>query len=188
MNSDQGVNQVPPVQPQAQQPVQPPPQQPVVPQKIVDTNPEPQQAQEPHTIQEKLETPLADRLITKYGHLVHKIVFWALLLQGLKGLYGSGVFILVEIPAKEIALQNGLVGQEEINTLASKTILMIFSAFLSMIFALRLRALKSDTAKRINTAIGIFLFFANNELIQFLNSQGSSEFISSLMLRFFTNK
>jgi hypothetical protein len=186
MNSDQSINQVPPAQP-IQQPTQQTSEQPVIPQKTIDTNPEPQQQQEPQTIQEKLETPLVDRLITKYGHWVHKIVVWALMFQGLKGLYGSGVFILVEIPAKELALQNGLIVQEEINTLASKTILMMFSAFLSMIFALRLRALKSDTAKKINTAVGVFLFFANNELIQFLNSQGSSEFISAIMLKFFTS-
>lgn len=186
MNSDQNTNQV---QPQAQ-PTQTTPQQAqqsVVPQKTVDTNPEPQQAGEPQTIQEKLETPLADRLITKYGHWVHKIVVWALMLQGLRGLYGSGVFIFVEMPIKEMALQNGLIGQEDINTLASKIILMTFSAFLSMFFALRLRALKSDTAKKINTAIGVFLFFANNELIQFLNSQNSSQVLSEIILKFFTN-
>ncbi len=164
--------------PQPDQPIQP-----VVPQTTIDTNPQ-QPTIEPHNLKEKLETPLADRLITKYGHWTHEIVAWGLILQSLRGLYKSGIFILVEMPAKEIALQNHLIAQEDINSLTSKIILMMFSALLSMMFGLRLRALKSGLAKKINTAIGIGLFFANNQLIQFLNSQNSSQILSELLLKF----
>lgn len=141
---------------------------------------------ETHVEQTKDEilTPFWDKIITKYGHWGHIVVIWGLMAQGLKGLYSSGVFILVEMPAQEIALQNGLIGQEDINSLASKIILMGFSAFLSVVFALRISALKSGAAKKIHTAIGIIIFFANAELVQFLNSQNSSEIISKIFLEF----
>jgi len=163
---------------------QPATTQPVVPQTTIDTHPE-QPITEPHNLKEKLETPLADRLITKYGHWVHEIVAWGLILQSLRGLYNSGVFILVEMPTKELALQNHLIAQEDINSLTSKIILMFLSAFIGMVFGLKLRAMKSDLAKKISTAIGIILFFANNKLIQFLNSQNSSQVLSELFLKFF---
>ncbi|MFZ5437436.1 MAG: hypothetical protein ACOZAK_00020 [Patescibacteria group bacterium] len=151
----------------------------------IDTNPKQILPNEPHNLKEVLEKPLIDRLITKYGHWIHEIVAWGLILQSLKSLYNSGVFILVEMPAKEIALQNHLIAQEDINSLASKIILMLLSASLSMIFGLRLRALKSGLAKKIQTTIGIVLIFTNSQLIQFLNDQNSSQFLSDLFLKFF---
>ena len=191
MNSTLNNNQTTPQPTQAPQIKQQTPVTPIItpqvtntPQTTIDTNPQPVQQTEPQNIKEQLETPLMDRLITKYGHWIHKIVAWGLILQSLRGLYGSGVFILVEMPAKELALQNGLIGQEDINSLASKIILMVFSALIGMIFGLRLRAMKSSIAKKISTAIGIILFFANNELVQFLNSQNSSKILSDLFLKF----
>jgi len=154
-------------------------------QPTIDTSPQTVRLEEPQNIKEQLGTPLADRLITKYGHWVHKIVVWGLVFQGLKGLYGSGVFIFIEMPAKELALQNGLIGQGDINSLASKIILMMIGASISMVFALRLRALKSGTAQKIQTALGIFLFIANSQLIKFLNSQNSSKILSDLILKLF---
>jgi|APSaa5957512622_1039677.scaffolds.fasta_scaffold96123_1 hypothetical protein len=129
-------------------------------------------------------TPFWNKIITKYGHWVHIVVIWGLIIQGLRSLYISGVFILVEMPIQEIALKDGLIGQEDINTLASRIILMGFSGFLSMVFALRISALKSGLAKKIHTTIGVIIFFANAELIQFLNSQNSSEIISRVFLEF----
>jgi hypothetical protein len=178
MNSEPNVNPATP--PAAQNAPQA-----TTPQATIDTSPQTVQQEEPHNIKEQLETPLADRLITKYGHWVHKIVVWGLMFQGLRGLYGSGVFIFIEMPAKELALQNGLIGQGDINSLASKIILMMIGAFVSMVFALRLRALKSGTAQKIQTAIGIFLFIANSQLMKFLNSQNSSKVLSDLILKFF---
>lgn len=183
MNPNTTSNQVvPPTQNQSF--TQQPPNT-TTPQLTIDTNPQQTPPSEPHNLKEVLEEPLIDRLITKYGHWIHEIVAWGLILQSLKSLYNSGVFILVEMPAKEIALQNHLIAQEDINSLASKIILMMFSAFLGMIFGMRLRALKSGVAKKIHTAIGIMLIFTNSQLIQFLNDQNSSQFLSDLFLKFF---
>jgi hypothetical protein len=178
MNSEPNINPVlPPVEQNSQQVATPQP--------TIDTSPQTVQQTEPHNIKEQLETPLADRLITKYGHWVHKIVVWGLMFQGLRGIYGSGIFIFIEMPAKELALQNGLIGQGDINSLASKIILMMIGASISMIFALRLKALKSGAAQKIQTALGIFLFIANSQLMKFLNSQNSSKILSDLILKFF---
>ncbi|NCN45017.1 MAG: hypothetical protein COU63_00365 [Candidatus Pacebacteria bacterium CG10_big_fil_rev_8_21_14_0_10_36_11] len=151
----------------------------------IPTSPEP--APELNII-EKLETPLADRLITKYGHWVHKLVVWGLTFQGLQAIYKSGVFVLVEIPTQSLALKNGLIGQEDVNALTSRIIIMAFSALISMVFAVKLSGIKSEFAKRLNTVIGMIIFFTNSEIIQFLNSQNSSKILGDLLLRFLQPK
>lgn len=79
--------------------------------------------------------------------------------QGLRGLYSSLHFIIIEFPIFEQALNEHQLGEETVNTFAIKAGLMILSTAVSLFFAVQLAIFHSKTIKILNIFTGIFLMY-----------------------------
>lgn len=79
----------------------------------------------------------------------------ALTFQGLRGLYSSLHFIIVEFPIFEQALNEHQLGEETVNTFAIKAGLMILSTAVSLFFAVQLAIFRNKTVKILNIIIGL---------------------------------
>jgi hypothetical protein len=113
-----------------------------------------------------------------------KVVSFGLTLQGLRGIYKSISFILVEYPQLEIALQQHQLTSSDINQISAKAIIMGISTLISMFFALRLAFLKTDIAKKASIIIGIILFLTTGALQDFFIELKSGETFSTYAVSF----
>lgn len=102
-----------------------------------------------------------------------KLIALILTIQGLKGLYKSIVFILIDYPSLEQAMRLGQISGDQINNFASKAIVMITTTIISMAFAMRLSTGNTSTIKKAQTSFGIFLIFANAAITNYLSKIGS---------------
>lgn len=127
--------------------------------------------------QSQLATAEADDQLTaeaqfelgRLPHLVPKIVGFFLTLNSLRGMYTSVIFIFVEFPQLERALEQHIITSQEINTFVTSAVMTSISTALSLIFALRITIMKTKTAKILNTVIGISLLFGSTALEQYFN-------------------
>lgn len=122
--------------------------------------------------------------ISRFRRYIPKIVAFFLVLQGLFGIYKSIVFILVEFPQLEIALEQQMITTQQINGFASRAVITIITTIISMFFAMRLAFLQSKAARYLNTMIGVAIFLGNAALAQYFNSQNSGILISTYSATF----
>ena len=96
-----------------------------------------------------------------------KILAIGLTLQSLYNIYQSITFVFVDVPQLEISLTAGLLDRDQIILLAIKGVLEIFTAIISMFFALRLVNVNKGTAKLIDKLIGVIILLGNALIIDF---------------------
>ena len=122
------------------------------------------------------------RIYHQWQLYFHKIVAIILAFQGFYVMTQSILFIFIKIPQLEQLLLLDQVTQSEINHLTNKAIIMTISTILSFIFAIRITILQNTVAKRINTAIAVFLVIGNTQINNLLDAIGSTELITTLIL------
>jgi len=128
-----------------------------------------------------LEANLEFSFLKKY---IPKTVGFLLTLQGLRGLYKSVYFILVEFPQLELALEQHLITTQQINNFGAKVSITAISMVISMVFGMRLAILKTKTAKVISTLIGIGLILSNTLIQQYFNELNSGLILSDFSATF----
>ena len=89
--------------------------------------------------------------------IIQSLTTATLTFQGLRGLYSSLHFIIIEFPIFEQALNEHQLGEETVNTFAIKAGLMILSTAVSLFFAVQLAIFRSKTVKILNIIVGIII-------------------------------
>jgi hypothetical protein len=130
-------------------------------------------------------TTTAEESFSRILTFAPKVVSGLLMLQGLRGIYTSLNFILVEFPELEIALENHLVTGEDINHYVSKAVVLAIHTFISIMFAMHLAFLHTKAAKAVKITIGIVLLLGHSAIENYFNQQNSgvvvSEYSASLL-------
>lgn len=115
---------------------------------------------------------------------IGKIVGIGLTLQALYGLYKSVVFIMITMPYLDTQLSAGMIERNQVIVYASKGIIEIIGALISMFFALRLKVISEESAEKIDTFIGFAILFLNAMVIDFFRTLDVDIVISELFQTF----
>lgn len=136
-------------------------------------------------VETKAVTTAAEETYSRVLAYVPKIVSGLLILQGVRGIYNSLNFILVEFPHLELALENHQIEASQINHFVSKAVVLAVHTFISIMFAMHLAFLHSKAAKIIKISIGIALLLGHSAIENYFNQQNSgivlSEYSASLL-------
>ncbi len=97
----------------------------------------------------------------------HRITTAGLTAQGIRGLYSSIIFIFVEYPKLELALEAHNIPENTINQFALKAGIIIVSTAVNMFFAVQLSLSQRKTVKVLNIIIGIIINIASFLLMQY---------------------
>lgn len=114
-------------------------------------------------------TAEAEFELQRFVHFIPKLVGFFLTIKSLLEMYDSIFFILVDFPELELALEQNLNTNQEINTFVTQAIMTTISTILSLIFALRITIMKTKAARILNTTIGICLLLGGAALQQYFN-------------------
>lgn len=100
--------------------------------------------------------------------IIKNIVAVALAAQGLKGIYQSVKFILVDYPQLEAQLISHLMTKGQVNAFATHAVIMLLTTIISMIFAFKI--IRNKTAEILHIIVGISLFLGSAYLNTYLMS------------------
>lgn len=121
----------------------------------------------------------------RFKRYLPKIVAVLLALQTAWGLIQSMLFIFVKYPVLEQQLASHQITSEEVTSLTNHAILTVLSVLVGAIFAIRITAMKSKTAKIINTTIGILLVVVNVNIARIVAQLGTEQLVTELAVNAF---
>lgn len=96
-----------------------------------------------------------------------RIVTALLTLQSLYNLYQSISFVFVDIPLLDVQLSQGMVERDTVVVLATRAVIKVISAMVSMFLAVRLTKSQAKANEKIGIAFSIFMVVANTFIIDF---------------------
>lgn len=113
---------------------------------------------------------------SRFFNPAKKVVGVLLTLQGVYGLYQSLNFVFVTVPGLDQAMSAGLVERDAIIGIVAHGLIEVIAATLSLFFAMRLTIISKESAEKIDTALGIMIFFGNFLIVDFVR-QIQADFI-----------